>query len=233
MQMHLLSLRNLHTRDQSIPYAVAVNCPYCGGNVIFNTPAWHSETSTKSLATRSLCPGCRRQPLFIAVPNGIENSKKLSCYDYFVYPGPKVRLLLPGIEHSTTIAPLIKQEYVSAVNVINAREWTVAAVLCRRLLEGILQGMHSEASGTPNLAKQIRDLANKADLTKPIMTLADAIRKGGNLAAHFNLEKQADEEIATNMLELIEHMLEYLFVIPEQTEALHERVERLSPTIEV
>ena len=59
------------------------------------------------------------------------------------------------------------------------------------------------------------------------MTIANAIRKGGNLGAHFDLEKEPDEKVAALMLELAEELLEYFFVLPERIEHLHETIERL------
>ena len=63
----------------------------------------------------------------------------------------------------------------------------------------------------------------------PLRELADAVRKGGNLGAHFDVDNEPDEQLASVMLDLCEDLLEYLFVLPKRIDDLHSRIESLAP----
>jgi hypothetical protein len=60
------------------------------------------------------------------------------------------------------------------------------------------------------------------------LTLADAIRKGGNLGAHFDSEKEPNDEIAGLMVDVLDYLIEYLFILPNRIKNLHEKIESIS-----
>ena len=62
------------------------------------------------------------------------------------------------------------------------------------------------------------------------MTLSDAIREGGNLGAHFDFEREPNEETATQMIELLDYLIEYLFILPKRIENLKNAIENLGET---
>lgn len=144
-----------------------------------------------------------------------------------MFPEGTVRVPISDVIESSELSTPLKRAYKSAVNVVNAAEWSASAVLCRRLLEGVTKAVLPEDEQKLPLAKQLLELPKHRDLAKPILELADAVRKGGNLGAHFDLEKEPDREVGTLMLELCEDLLQYLFVLPTRIQNLHERIERL------
>jgi hypothetical protein len=147
-----------------------------------------------------------------------------------MYPAARVRTPAAAVLENHELSLPLKNAYKSAVNVVNTKEWNAAAVMCRRLLEGISKTvLPIEVQGQP-LAKQLEQLPQHRDLAKPLLELAHAVRKGGNLGAHFNLEKEPDEHVATLMLELCEDLMEYLFTLPVRIAELHTKIETLSNT---
>lgn len=144
-----------------------------------------------------------------------------------MFPEARIRTPLIAVLENAELSVPLKNAYKSAVNVVNAKEWSAAAVMCRRLLEGISKAvLPLEAQGLA-LAKQLEQLPKYRDLAKPLVELAHAVRKGGNLGAHFDLEKEPDEQVAVLMLELCEDLLEYLFTLPLRIADLHRKVEKL------
>jgi hypothetical protein len=144
-----------------------------------------------------------------------------------MYPAARTRTPSVAVLENSELSVPLRNAYKSAVNVVNAREWSAAAVMCRRLLEGISKAaLPPEAQGYA-LARQLEELPKYRDFSKPIVELANAVRKGGNLGAHFDLEKEPDEHVAVLMLELCEDLMEYLFTLPLRIEALHQRIEDL------
>ena len=63
------------------------------------------------------------------------------------------------------------------------------------------------------LARALEELRNHVDLSRPLTQLSHVIRQGGNLGAHFDLEREPDQNTALMMIELLEFFMEYLFVI--------------------
>lgn len=122
------------------------------------------------------------------------------------------------------IPPEIRKAYVSTVNVYNTKEWSATAMLCRRVLEGIVKHLLPEDERDAPLAQQLRSLGAKVDLAKPLTGLADALRQGGNLGAHFDLTVEPGQEMASKMVDLLEYLIEYLFILPGNVESLRRRV---------
>ena len=52
------------------------------------------------------------------------------------------------------------------------------------------------------------------------MSIAKALQAGGNLAAHFDSDKDVDEHSASAMLEMLEDLIDLLFVLPHKIDTL-------------
>ena len=57
--------------------------------------------------------------------------------------------------------------------------------------------------------------------------MADAVRKGGNIGAHFDLAKEPDRESAEALLDLTEYLLRYMYTLPVRIEELNQRITEL------
>ena len=77
---------------------------------------------------------------------------------------------------------------------------------------------------TETLAAQIRSLSKSDDLGKPLVTLSDLIREGGNIGAHFDLDQEPDRDMARAMLDLLDYLLEYMYGLPAMIEKLKNRI---------
>lgn len=154
-------------------------------------------------------------------PKNVKDQSK-ECKALGIYPKPTLkREPISGIDK---IPPDIGRAYVSTVSVFNAGVWPATATCCRRVVEGIAQNLLPEDMQNKPLAQQLDELKTKVDLTKPLTSLADALRKGGNLGAHFDLAKEPDESTASQMVDLLEYLIEYLYILPAQVESLHKTV---------
>ena len=100
------------------------------------------------------------------------------------------------------------------------RETTATAVCCRRTLEGLFKYLLNTPNSQKPLAKLIEDAPAQLDLAKPLTNLSHAIRTGGNLGAHFSLDKEPSKEMAKSMVELLDYIISYLYVLPEEIEKL-------------
>lgn len=210
---------------RSHPTNIGWMCPSCRQNVSFTVGDWHAVGQHDWHATAQ-CPLCKQEVQFFTMNVGT-GFKSLCGGTLYMHPSAQARVPNADILNSGRLAEPLKRAYQSAVNVVRVQEWSAAAVTCRRLLEGITKMALPLELQKEVLAKQIEALPKHLDLGKPLLELANAVRKGGNLGAHFSLEEEPTEEVATLMLDLCEDLIEYLFVLPEQIDQLHVKLETL------
>jgi hypothetical protein len=202
------------------PASVDIICPFCGRQVNFALTGWEQSKSLNGRLGRSRCPGCGKSALFLCV-----NYPPDEDTEVYIYPAPKlIRKPVEGIESTDKFPDPLKGAYASAINTFNVRQWTAAAVLCGRVLEGLAKSLMPEDKQNLPLARQLRELPNQVDLEAPILMLADGIRKGRNIGAHFDAEKEPDQETTEMMLDLLDYIIEYLFVLPGRIEGLHNKL---------
>jgi hypothetical protein len=207
------------------PITIDWDCPHCRKAVSFSMEGWNRLVGDHSWS-QSHCPRCRARTVFLVMDQGT-GPRSLAGGRLLLYPPGQARSPAPEVLESPQLTDPVKRAYTSAVNVVNGGEWNGGAVLCRRLLEGITKTVLPPEKHNLPLAKQLAELPAHRDLTAPLLELADAIRKGGNLGAHFDLEREPDEHVTSLMLELCEDLLQYLFVLPARIADLHGKIEAL------
>jgi hypothetical protein len=179
------------------------------------------EDHLQGVAMRGTCPACGFMARFIQV--GKANGQD---YGLFIHPAPKlVRQPLPGLDEADGFSGKVEKAYVEAISAYNARQWIPAAVMCGRALEGVTKSLLPKDKRKLNFARQLRELPDHIDLEKTISDLTDGIRKGRNIAAHFDEEIEIDEPVAAMLLDLLDSIVEYLFVLPHKIERLDDQLE--------
>ncbi|GGJ88713.1 DUF4145 domain-containing protein [Deinococcus aquiradiocola] len=110
----------------------------------------------------------------------------------------------------------IQKAYVDTLSTLNGGIPSAVATLARKTLEGIIRHAYPNPEGIRDrsLSKLIRDLPQSRDLGRPILELGQTMREGGSLNAHFDLDRDTDAQTAERMVELLENLIEYLYVIP-------------------
>jgi Domain of unknown function (DUF4145) len=207
------------------PSLVDWMCPHCPRHVSFLATGWRKLEGPNWHGVAK-CPGCHAPVQLFALHVGTGHNT-LAGGKLFMYPAGRSRVPAAEVLDSTKLTSGVKSAYKSAVNVTNTREWTASAVLCRRLLEGIAKSVLPPEVQKLPLAKQLAALPDHVNLAKPVLELADTVRRGGNLGAHFDLDKEPDEQVARLMLDLCEDLLQYLFVLPQRIDDLHTKIEAL------
>jgi hypothetical protein len=119
----------------------------------------------------------------------------------------------------------VRNAYFESLGAFNARLWNATAISCRRTLEGIIQDISPQGKGV--LANQIKTLSTTGDLGKSLIVLADMVRSAGNIGAHFDAQKEADKPTAQAMLDLLEYLLEYVYILPAMVAELDKRISML------
>jgi hypothetical protein len=85
---------------------------------------------------------------------------------------------------------------------------------------------------TTNLSRRIQALAQQPNLNQPLIDLSDTLRESGNLGAHFSDDVETSIEDAVRMVELLEFLLTYVFVLPDRIRRFRSEVLRDDPDAE-
>lgn len=207
--------------NPSKPLSVSVKCGGCKQIAIFDTSngAWQSER-TWMYVTRCPNPTCSVVTRFLAFNIGANGRPSRVLVD----PEPEASREPMG---SLDLLPeRVRKAYQASLDAFNAGLPDAVATSARKALEGAIKMTWEDPEETRGKAlhKLIEDLPEKFDLTKPITDLAHAMRQGGNLAAHFDLDKDISSELAQKMIETIEYVLEYLYIIPRRIEELEREI---------
>lgn len=210
---------------RSHPTVVDWICPSCTRAVSFTAQSWR-HLEGPNWYSQAHCPRCKSvvQVFTLNVGTGYNS---LCGGKLFMFPAGKERTPTQAILDSRELGDPLKRAYESAVTVLNTKQWSATAVMCRRLLEGIATTVLPVELHRQPLGKQLEAFPVHRSLDKPLVELADAVRRGGNLGAHFRLEREPDERVATLMLDLCEDLMEYLFTLPDRINELHKNIEAL------
>ncbi|MGX4583080.1 DUF4145 domain-containing protein [Paenibacillus chitinolyticus] len=207
------------------PKSVDKECGFCSRLVNFHLD-WYSYNK-KVMFTTSRCSGCQQESRFYLVEFEKEDDDAYVGELYISPPTFEARTIIEGIEVTDRFSKSMLRAYKSAINVYNFGEWAATVVLCRRLLEGITKSLLPESEQSKPLNKQLELLASHVELQKPLLTLAHAIRVGGNFGAHFDLEREPDEILSKYAIDMLDYIIEYLYVLPRRIEELHSHIEEL------
>jgi hypothetical protein len=224
------------TRDgRYYPSAIHHRCPHCTTLVTFAMGFLGMEDET--IRTAANCPHCNQRVRVWTVD--AQHEGRGGEGNIFMYPSPS-RPPREPIGRAEEVPERVRRAYLSAVGAFNnglqsnegGENWNLCASLCRRALEGVIRGLMTEGERTQNLTANLKKIAQtKAErLAEPLLTLAEAIRDGGNIGAHFDDEADADQATAEGMLDFLDFLLVYLFVLPVSATELKGRIEALSST---
>lgn len=214
------------TAGKKLPHAVDTICPFCGRSVTFALIAWHQARHVGAHSMKSRCSGCGKSARFLWIEGSELPEDPLSDEKaLYIWPSPKlIRGPINGLEAVASFPARLKKDYSSALNTYNVRLLPAAAVLCRRVLEGLCKILLPEDCYNLALAQQLKALPDHVDLKDPILKLADGIRLGGNIGAHFDDEREPDQETIEMMLDLLDYIIEYLFILPGRIDKLHDKL---------
>jgi hypothetical protein len=229
--MYILSLSTvpewINWDNKWIPKSCDTICPHCGRlvNLPLERHNWDHLRETVSATAR--CPGCGKTTFFwIVKPGDGRDSTKRGCELLCIYPRPRVTrepIVSPEKLSNTALA----RAYQSAISAYNAGLWDACATSCRKTLEGLVHSLLPPDKRKGSLFEQLRTLPDNVNLSEPLILIADSLRKGGNIGAHFDLEKSPEQTVAALMLDLLDYFMEYLYVLKEQAQELEKKLDLL------
>lgn len=203
------------------PASISTVCPHCGEKGIFALSNQHDDTARLAVASTATCPGCNRHVFFWAVRHE-QKPKDDTNNPAAVYMYPVAKNHYPHPDFAPDIPEALQRSFVSTIDAFNSGNHAATAVCARRTLEGIFKYLVDEDKRNAPLAKLIENVKSSKDLAAPLTSLSHAIRDGGNLGAHFDMKKEPNEMLARQMVELLDYLISYLYVLPEEIKKLEQ-----------
>lgn len=133
---------------------------------------------------------------------------------------PDVTILYPNARTRQLKLPKeIAKEYASALRVRRISS-NACAVLARRTLEAVCK---QQGAAGDSLFQQLDSLLKSASIPPLLADIAHLGRQIGNLGAHFGKGEATDEDVAI-MIDFLDTLLEYLYVIPAKVASVKSRL---------
>ncbi len=194
------------------PFSLNDNCPTCHHIVNFSNIKFSYVSGSDCFVGASGCPNC----------NSIIKFFCLQCEDggIEVYIYPSGGDFSGKFDLSESVPEPLRRAFQSTLKSYNAGIYTATAATGRRTLEGVFKYLLPDEDQGKTLYQMIELVAKTEDLSKPLLSLAHAIRGGGNLGAHFDVEREPDAEVARKIVELLGFLIDYLYVLPRKIELL-------------
>ncbi len=218
--IHEISVRQWSTQGSvKFPSSISIFCPYCRDKGIFLTSKHLDDTDRNTRSSTANCPGCKENVHFWTI-------KEKDEIKNFMYP--EVENLYPTPQFLSDIPEPLQRAFISTVDSFNSQNYVATAVSARRTLEGIFKYLVSEYKDNDTLFKLIEKAKEEIDFSAPLTSLSHAIRDGGNLGAHFDMEKEPDHILAKQMIELLDYLISYLYVLPNEIKKLEHSLNKKS-----
>ncbi|MHC0035444.1 hypothetical protein [Pseudoneobacillus sp. C159] len=205
-----------------IPKSIQCECPACRKTTEFNLNA-NYQNRKHSLITECHCPSCKKSAVFIIMTNDVIEEQGEHA-DTYIYDHQASKHPINQIENLSNIPQDLIRAYRSALNVHQSRETSATAVMSKRVIESILKHFLVEKSKGQPLSKQLDILPNHVDLAKPIQSLSQLLTNDGSLSQMLELEAEMDYETTSLLMDLLENLIEYLFVLPGKIEVTHKKI---------
>lgn len=207
------------------PRAISSICPSCNSKVVFTLSGFSQVGPQHSVAATGNCPSCKANVGFWSV-NSSGTPKANSAH---IYMHPAAKNHFPNPTEINAIPDPLRRALVSTIESYNAGIYTATAVSGRRTLEGIFKYLVPEEKRNLPLAKLIDAAKTEKDMSAPLNALSHAIRSGGNLGAHFDMEHEPSEAVARQMVELLSYLISYLYVLPIKIRQLEDELGKSVP----
>ncbi|MCR3920930.1 MAG: hypothetical protein NUK65_00205 [Firmicutes bacterium] len=196
----------------SVPSAIALTCPHCNDYLTYFCRNYARHIPSDTITFLGWCPACEEKVSFWMV----------NCRDYerakiFMHPAlSNGRVVMPGIE---AVPERITENYLEALDTFRHNYFKATTSMIRASLEDIFKTLLDQGD-VKDLACVLATLAQKINLTAKIEDIATSIHANSNLLPHFELDKMPNQHTAAALLDLLEFILMFVYVMPADAKRL-------------
>jgi hypothetical protein len=205
-----------------IPKSIQCECPGCRKTTEFMLNA-NYQSSKNGIVTECSCPLCKKSAVFIIITKEVLDEQG-EYADTYIYDPQASKHPINQLEILPNIPKDLIRAYRSAINVYQSRENSATAVMSKRVIESILKHFLDEKSNAQSLSQQLEILPNHVDLAKPLQSLSQLLKTDDSLHQMLELETEMDYETTSLLMDLLESLIEYLFILPGKIEVTQNKI---------
>ena len=208
-----------------VPKNVRSQCPKCDKSSEFTLKTNFYQVTKRGLFAEGLCFECQKTSEFVIMFNDDPDqiNKEVEVY---IYSPSDLRDPLDQLERNKHIPIDLVRAYRCTLNVSQSKDNSATAVLSKQVLESVLKHFLGEKSNGQSLSQQFEQLPKYIDLTKPIQNVGNLVHPESPFYGMLELKQEIDDESVALLTELLEVLIEYLFVLPEKIESVHDKIEQ-------
>jgi len=135
-----------------------------------------------------------------------------------LYPGFRTTLVMSNLPVS------VERTYLGAIATHQAGLYKPCAIMCRKCVEAVCRDLQARGE---TLRAKLQDLQQRNVIDQRLLLWANELRLIGNEVAH-DLDAVIGTEVASDALEFLEGLLQYIFVLSRRFSEFQER-RRQSP----
>ena len=207
-----------------IPKSIQSECPRCRETTEFMLNA-NFQNNKNGIVTECSCPSCKDTSIFIIMTKDVMDEQG-EYADTYIYDLNSSRHPIHQIEHLPDIPQDLIRAYRSALNVYQSRENSATAVMSKRVIESILKHFLGEKGKAQPLSQQLEILPEHVNLAKPIQSLSQLLAADSSMDKMLELEKEMDDETTALVMDLLESLIEYLFILPGKIDVTTNKISK-------
>ncbi|MDR4329745.1 hypothetical protein [Bacillus pseudomycoides] len=208
-----------------VPKNVKSECPKCGKSSEFTLKTNFYQVTKRGLFAEGLCFECKKPSEFVIMFNDYMDRINEEV-EVYIYSPSDLKDPSDQLERNKHVPIDLVRAYRSTLNVSQSKHNSAAAVMSKRVLESVLKHFLGEKSNGQTLSQQFEQLPKYIDLTKPIQDVGHLVHPDSPLYEMLELKQEIDDETVALLTELLEVLIQYLFVLPEKIESVHDKIEQ-------
>jgi hypothetical protein len=199
-------------------------CPKCSKSGIFTLKANFYLVKKTGLFAEGICSECNKPSEFVIMLNNDSDQTNEEA-EIYIYDPMASKDSLEQMERDQNIAKDLLRAYISVLNVSQSKDNSATAVMSKRVLESILKNFLGEKSKGQTLSQQFEQLPKHVDFTKPLKSLSQLVHPDNPFYEMLELEREIDDDTVALLIELLESLINYLFVLPGKIESVQNTIE--------
>lgn len=205
--------------------SISATCPYCNEKVVFTLEHFLNDLQRTSVSATGQCPSCNKNVHFWML---LSDNDEGRMHVDSVYMHPDCKRFYEPASGPDRLPTPVRNTFLSTVDSFNCKHYKATAVCAKATLESIFKYLLEEEQQKLPLADQIEMVKKTQRMTEPLDALSAAIRTGGKLIEHFGMEKELTQSSAKHMVELLDDLISYLYILPQDINELEARLDKCS-----
>ena len=206
----------------SHPVSIAAICPECALNVVFNTKRRLYDPNRDTSSCSADCPACGTVVDFWVV-DMVGHARQEGDGNPGIYMLPAPRDHMDMDKHEEMIPENVMRYCKTAQDIYYSGNLMATNVLIKTAMETIFDDFLPIGNSRSDLSMMIRDSISSINHNEPLAKLSSSARKQGDLHGLFSNHHGTDRDTADALMELLETLIMYLYILPSRFKELESR----------